>query len=213
MFITDRDLLAAEPMLFRDVLWTGQRLYKGSASTSAGVLTAAEGGLIAAGVQGGHVVVLDGGSYEVIERTDDTHLVVSRLRSETTDAAIPPPDASDRPAFIVTFAPQIAIIHRQILRMLDLEQGTAPVAPGLLSESAITNPRDLAPMEVFGSLYLILSAAAATAGPQSPLGIRAAFYRALFSQERGHALARLDRDGDGLADETRRLNIGFLRRA
>lgn len=214
MFINDRDLLVAEPNLFRDVVWVGQRLCRGTASTlnTTLTMTAPDTDFVAASVTTGHVVVVDGAAYEVIERIDGSVLTVSRLRPDAGDPPIPVPPIEDKPAWVVTFAPQIAVIHRQILRMLEVEPSASPSNPSAPLESSITNPQDLAAMEIFGTLYLVMSAAAATSGPQSPLGIRAAFYRSLFSQERARAAALLDLDGDGVAENVRRLNVAFLRR-
>ncbi len=214
MFITDRDLLALEPSLFRDVVWSGQRLCKATASTLNTTLTAtgADNDFSDAQITAGHVVVVDGAAYEVIERVSASELTISRLRPSTTDFPIPVSACTDKPLWIVTFAPQIRTIHQQILRMLGVEPAGAPVPPGTPTEAHITNRCDLAPLEIFGTLYLVLSAAAATAGPQSPLGIRAAFFRSLFSQERARAVATLDLDGDGRPETTARLNTAALQR-
>jgi hypothetical protein len=67
-------------------------------------------------------------------------------------------------------------------------------------------------MQTFGALHIILSAAAATTGPQSPLGIRASFYRTLYSQERGRVICTLDLDNDGIGETTRRMNAASLDR-
>ncbi|MBL8964394.1 MAG: hypothetical protein KF787_04665 [Phycisphaeraceae bacterium] len=218
MFITDRDLLAVEPNLFRDVQWVGQRLCRGTGSALNTTLTLHESDtdFNDGDVRAGHVVVVDGASYEVIDRIGGNELVVSRLRASPLDFAIPVTPAESRPVVVTTFEPQIAMIHRQVLGML----GVAPT-PGEgpsespvkgFVESMILNPRDLAPVEVFGTLFLALSAAAATSGPQSPLGIRASFHRALFSQERARAVAEIDADGDGVAEVRRRMSVSVLRR-
>lgn len=213
MFATDRDLLIVEPHLFRDVLWAGQRLLKATGSVTASILTlsSADTSAALANITQGHVAVVDGAAYEVLERTGELTLLISRLRSSVLDPQIPVPDLSGKPVHVSTFAPQIAMVHRQMLRMLGIEPEGSSI-PGAVGEAAITNPRDLAPMQAFGALHIILAAAAATTGPQSPLGIRASFYRTLYSQERGRVVCTLDLDGDGAPETTRRMNTAILDR-
>jgi hypothetical protein len=213
MFTTDRDLLIVEPHLFRDVLWVGQRLLKATCTISGSVLTVSSPDTTpeAADITTGHVAVVDGAAYEVLERTGEMTLTLSRLRPSVASPAIPVPDQASRPVHITTFAPQIRMIHQQMLRMLGIEPVDSNI-PGAITETAITNGRELAPMQTFGALHIILAAAAATTGPQSPLGIRASFYRTLYAQDRGRAVCTLDLDGDGIGETTRRMNVASLDR-
>jgi hypothetical protein len=212
-FATDRDLLALEPTVFRDAGWTSQRLVAGVADLSGTALTftSQDATLAAAGVTTGHVVLFDAVPLEVISRTSNTVLQVSRLRASTDDAAIPPTPASAKPALVYTFGPQIALAHRQLLCMLGIDPD-ADSAPGVLSEASITNPAMLRRAECLAALHLIYSALAAVGGPDSVPGRRADFYRAQLAIERQLAVAQLDTDGDSLPDATRRLNvIQFIR--
>ena len=70
MFATDRDLLALEPNLFRDVGWVSQRLVVGTGSISGTTLTmsAQDVAFDGAGVGAGSVVVVDSAAYEVRAR-------------------------------------------------------------------------------------------------------------------------------------------------
>ncbi|GMV26804.1 MAG: hypothetical protein AMXMBFR58_28350 [Phycisphaerae bacterium] len=215
MFITDRDLLVHEPSLFRDVVWTGQRLCKGVASVTGTTLTASalDNDFAAASIGAGHVAVVDGIACEVISRDDTDQLTVSRIRPTQLEPAIPVGPITDKPLWIVTFAPQIRLVHLQLLRLIGAEETGTGALPGAILESQITNPGDLASLEAFGVLAFLLAAAAATAASSSPLAVRAAFYRGLFSQERSRVTVRLDLDGDGVADAERRLNAAALERA
>ncbi len=214
MFATDRDLLVLEPNLFRDVAWAGQRLVSATGSISGATLTLSQFDvdLASAGVTAGHVATVDGVSYEVLTRLSPASATVSRLRAGTTDPALPPSPASGRPVTIASFRPQIALIHHQVLRMLGIEPMDPP-ALGRPTETSITNPDALARLEALGALHLILAAAAALEPPGGPLGARADLYRARFGDERQRAAARIDLDGDGLPDATRRLNVIQLMRA
>lgn len=205
MFATDRDLLVLEPNLFRDVGWLGQRLVQGTGSVSGTTLTVAGVDLAALGVTAGHVVVVDGASLEVIARLSATTLTVSRVRAEADSAVVPPAAGTGLAVVITTFRPQIALVHRQVLRML----GVAAVGEGSggeISEAQIVNAEDLRLVEAAGALHIVLASAAALAGPQSALGQRAEAFKRMFAAERGRVSARIDVDGDGVADAQRYLN-------
>lgn len=215
MFASDRDLLVLEPNLFRDVGWVGQRLVKGFGDVSGTSLTLTSQDVTfeAAGVDAGHVVLVESTPYEVIERLNATTVTVSRVREEEGGAVIPPTPGTARPVSVVTFRPQMAIVHGQILRLLGLEAGAGRAgSPG---EEAILNREGLRLLEALGTLHLIYAAAA---GPgtgrveQSAEWARARAYQARFAAERQRAVALLDLDGDGRPDATRRLNaIQFMR--
>ena len=213
MFAQDRDLLVLEPTLFRDVGWVGQRLVKGYASISGTTLTLSshDNDFEAAGVGAGHVVTFEGAGYEVLSRTSATVLEVSRARESVDAAAVPPAPAGSTPFEIVTFGPQLGVVHRRALRMIGID-ADAPADPEVLGESAVVNPDSLRVVEALGALHLIWSAASASSGPGSPQGRRAEEYRSRYEAERRRAAALLDTDGDGLADATRRLNaVRFVR--
>lgn len=76
----------------------------------------------------------------------------------------------------------------------------------------MTNPRGLWLVEALAALHQIYAAAAALSVEGSPAYARAEHYRARLAAERQRAAARLDTDGDGLADATRYLNtLPFVR--
>ncbi len=208
MFASDRSLLVLEPTLFRDVVWVGQRLVGGMGDVAGTTLTltSQDVTLEAANVEAGYVVLVGGAPYEVIERLTATTATISRIRASTGDGALPPTPVTAQAVAVVTFRPQIAMVHAQVLRLLGIEPG-ATAQPGTPSESSITNPEALEHIEALGAIHLILAAAAALSPPESALWARAEMYRQRFASERQRAIARLDLDGDGLADATRRLNI------
>jgi hypothetical protein len=219
MFSSDRDLLILEPNLFRDVGFAGQRLVKGTGTVSGGVLTltAQDNDFAAAGVAAGHVALVDGTPYEVLERLSATTVSLSRLRADPAGPALPPSPITDKPAEVVTFAPQIAASHRIILRLLGIEPDDPPM-PGLITESHITNPGALRLAECLHALSGVFYAACTgyTGGPGGAafsIWQRAQMYRERFEAERQTAAARIDTDNDGLPDATRRLNVIQLVRA
>lgn len=213
MFVTDRGLLVLEPSLFRDVVWVGQRLVSGVGAVSGTTLafTSQDVGLDAAGLTEGHVVTVAGAPYEVIERLSATSATISRLRASKGDAPLPPSPATGQPIAVVSFRPQIAMIHAQVLRMLGIEPGDGASGAGP-NESDIKNPEALERVEALGAIHLIFAAAAALSPPNSSLWARAEMYRQRFACERQRAAARIDLNGDGQPDATRRLNfIQFFR--
>jgi hypothetical protein len=208
MFAADRDLLVLEPNVFRDVAWAGQRLVKGTGTLAGTALTmeSQDTGFDDAGVDAGHVALIDGVAFEVLSRESATELTVSLLRAGESADPIPGGSGSGREVAVWTFRPQIEMVHAQVLRMLGIEPQDPP-QPGRLTESGITNPGALARVEALGALHLVFAAAAGGSPPDSPQWARAEMYRERFAAERQRASARVDLDGDGIPDATRRLNV------
>ncbi|MFN0131218.1 MAG: hypothetical protein ACKVW3_01595 [Phycisphaerales bacterium] len=203
---TDRDLLVFEPNLFRDIAWLSQRLVKATASISGTTLTisAYDVDLAGAGIGPGHVVVVDGAPFEIIERLTATTATVSRLRDDPEGSPITPTPMSSKPATIHTFAPQLGMVRDQVLRLVGLEPA---------DESRVTNPDALKRLVALGALHLAYTAASAAGGEQGWSGkawTRGQLYLQRFSDERQRAEAQIDLDGDGIADTRRRPNVGQL---
>lgn len=208
MFASDRDLIVLEPNLLRDVAWVGQRLVKGDATISGTTLTLSNQDIEfdSAGIEAGHIVLVDGVAYEVLVRLSKLTLTVSRMRTDSGDAAIPPTPVGPVPMAIYTFAPQLALVHNQVLRLIGIEPED-PASLGRPTESSITNPGTLRRLVGLGALHLIYAAASALSPAQSPQAARAAMYRSRFGAERERVAVRLDLNGDGYPDATRRPNV------
>ena len=208
MFATDRDLLVLEPSLVRDVGWAGQRLVKGTGDVSGTTLTmtSQDVGFELAEVAAGHVVVVGGVVYEVLATISNTQLTISRMRADPEGAALPPSATTGAAVEVMTYGPQLAMVHAQVLRMLGIDPDEA-AAEGVVTESSITNGGSLALLEALGALHLVFAAASALAGDGSPAAFKAGMYRDRFTAERGRAAARIDTDGDGVADATRRPSV------
>jgi len=209
MLATDRDLLVLEPNLFRDISWAGQRLLETTGSTSGNVLTLAGGDAAAAGVTTGHVALVGGVALEVIERTAPGTLVVSRVRAAGDGPIIPPPTLAAQPVVVTSFAPQLALVTAQALRLVGVGPGT-DAGPDGPTESDITDAGALRPLVCLGALHLIYAAASSLAGAGSPAHQRAELYRERFGAERSRASAPIDLDGDGVADVIRRPSVTRL---
>ncbi len=219
MFAQDRDILAIEPSVFRDVAWVGQRLSRGtgtvSSPASGGVLTIAapDVDLALAGVGAGHVAVVDGAAYEIMERLSGTQVRLSRARALATDPQIPPsPVASGVECWIVTFAPQLALAHRQVLAMAGIDPDSPEPAPGRVGEGHVTNARALARVEALLALHLVYAAAGSAAPEGAPVVRRARELLAMYREERSRARVEVDLNGDGMPDAVRLLNGAVLTR-
>ncbi len=214
MFATDRDLLVLEPSLVRDVGWAGQRLVKGTGDVAGTTLTmtSQDVGFELAEVGAGHVVVVGGVLYEVVGTIDNTKLTISRMRASVDGGLLPPSATTGAVVEVPTFLPQLAMVHGQVLRMLGIDPDE-PAGVGVVSEVSITNPGSFALFEALGALHLVFAAAAALAGEGSPAAFKAGMYRERFAAERGRVAARIDTDGDGVADATRRPSVVQLIRS
>ncbi len=200
MFAQDRDMLAIEPHAFTDALWAGRRLASGTAGVTGTTLTttSATTDFIEAQAEAGQVVVFNGVPLEVIEVTSATVVEVSRVRALLDDDPLPPAGLGSASFTLVSFAPQLAIVHRQLMGMLGLDRLDGP------GPEVVVNGEPLAHAEALGALHLVYAAASALSGPSSALGARAAMYADMFSRARQSLAVGLDLDGDGVVDATRR---------
>ena len=217
MLAFDRDILALEPMIFRDTIWLSQRLCRGTVNVNEGAVDALtlDVEFDVAGVARGHVVTVAGTSYEILTVNDGTQLTVSRLRFSEVVAGAPPSPIAGVEAYVMTFRPQLSLVERQIYLMAGLDPDNAPdpvVGPSQPTPAQITNPAALRHLNVLGALHIIFTAANFSSVPDSALGRRAAMYRAAFNEERARVRIEIDLDGDGRPDVTRRLNSLWLRR-
>jgi len=201
---TDRDLLALEPNVFRDVVFASQTLAAGDDGVIAGTtLTSVAADFAAAGVGAGSVVVIGGRTtLEVVERQSAGLLTVSLPRASVLDAAIPPTAGLDLSFRAATFAPQIALAEREALRDLGLDEGDAAaiVGGGMTRLTAI------------GALRHVYAASATSADDGDPHWSRAMRWMEERKRELRRVVVGLDRDGDGVAEETRRVQPARLAR-
>ncbi|MDQ7014743.1 MAG: hypothetical protein Q9O74_12760 [Planctomycetota bacterium] len=214
MFARDRDLLVLEPSLVRDIGWVGQRLVQGTGSIAGTTLTmtSQDVGFDDAGVDSGGVVVVGGVVYEVVAQLSASTLTISRMRGADDGAVLTPSPVTGVGVEVPTFLPQLAMVHGQVLRMLGIDPDEA-AGVGVVSESSIVNPGSFVLLEALGTLHLVFAAASALASEGSPAAFKMGMYRERFAAERGRVSARIDTDGDGVADATRRPSVVQLVRA
>lgn len=208
-FAKDRDLLALEPALFRDVAWAALRRVSASdAQVSGFALSSASSDFGAAGVDAGAVALVDGAPLEVVEREDAQTLTVSLLRASAGDPLIRPPSSAQASLSVMSFAPQLEAMHAEVMRALGLEPGAEE-----LGEASVTNPRSVAHVEALGALHLVFAGAAALTGADSPAWTRAESYRERFGEARRRLCVGVDLDNDGRPDAVRRVSAARFIRA
>jgi len=209
-FSTDRDLVVYEPTLFTDAPFIAQQRVSVTDGALTGTqLTSVDADFAAAQVEAGSIVLIDKTPYEVIERSDAQTLTVSLLRNRLSDEAIPGTDGTDLVVKVRTFAPQAAILHDTLLRLLGIEPDD-PDAP--LTEDSVVSLSVMARLEALGTLERIYSGAAAITGDNAQLREKAGEYGRRFHLAAARSTVLIDVDDDGHADERRHLGLVRLSR-
>lgn len=209
-FSTDRDLLVHEPTVFTDAPFVAQqRLQVNDGALSGTQLTSADADFEAAQVEPGSVVLIDRTPHEVVQRVDEQTLTVSLLRTRLSDEPIPGADGTDLNVRVRTFAPQAAMIHDALLKLLGIDPSD-PHAP--LTEDAVVSLSVMARLEALGTLERIYSGAVALAGDNTELHAKAQSYGRQFHLAARQSTVLVDVDGDGHADERRHFGLMRLQR-
>jgi len=209
-FSSDRDLLAYEPQVFTDVPFAAQqRVSVADGELGGTTLTSASADFAAAQVDAGDVVLIAGLAHEVLSRTDAHTLEVSLPRTNLTDAAIPSHGGTQLAVQVRTFAPQAAVVHDELLRLLRMD----PDDPQpILTEDAIVSLSLMSRLEALGTLARLYAGGVAVIGDNAGLQRKEAEYRGRFREACAAAVVRLDTDGDGFADEQRRIGASRMER-
>ncbi|MEI7658712.1 MAG: hypothetical protein WCK33_11675 [Phycisphaerae bacterium] len=196
MFARDIDLIVIAPTLFRDVVWPSQTLLRTQGAVEESVLSPMDKDVDfeRLGVDSGHVVMLGETATEVVKRVDERRLLLSRPRAEGGEVIeVGKYKGAVR---IGTFAPQIEVVHRRLLRWAEIEEA-----------GRVTDPRAGAYAEALGALALIHFA------DEPAPSARGVQYQRRFEIECERLVLRLDMNGDGVAEQARRVSGGPMHRA
>ncbi|MCH8824832.1 MAG: hypothetical protein IH984_15150 [Planctomycetes bacterium] len=209
--IDDRDLLIHEPSLFLDASSVATSVLSATDGiVSSGTLFSSSSDFETPGIEFGYVVVVNGEALEVISRTDQNKIVVSKPRLLSTDTEIEPDTGSSLNLEVLTFARLIAEVQAWVLGAFGID-ASDPVTP--LDETAILNPEEVESLIALRTLARAFAAASAIAPTDSSLSQRATLYAGLAAEARRQTKAVIDLDGDGIADATRHLDVVSLKRS
>lgn len=208
LLCTDTDLVRVEPNVFSEIQWLSQRLVKATGTVSGTTLTISTPDVNFDGAQlaSGMVVLVGGVVHEVIAKLSATTATISRVRPSNADAVLTPAPVSGVEVIVATMMPQAAGVSDRVCRMFGVKPEPAAGDP------TFSDPGELTRFAALLTLAAAYSAAASISGDDSPIGKRAAKYRELAREERRVLTARIDLDGDGLADAVRRPSVVVLER-
>lgn len=212
-FSTDRDLLVMEPNVFTDAAIAAQtRLSVADAAVSGTTLTSAAADFAAAGIDAGSVVLIADVAHEVVGRDDAHTLTVSLPRAQLSDAPIPGPGGTGLSLVARTFAPQAALVHDALLRLIGIDTDDPDAT---LDEDSVVSLSTMSHLETLGTLERLYASAGeliAPGGWRNTLLLKGDDYRRRFREALGRAAILLDADGDGHADRTVRPGVATLTR-
>lgn len=207
LFSNDVDLLTYEPMLFNGSDLAGQVLCKGANGVLAGTsFTAAGENFTGKGVAAGGVIFLqslDGminAAYEIVSVTSTTQLVISVVRWDPQQPAIPIGNASGLIYRIQTFSPQAAKAMIEITARLGLQPGDAGAEYGI---GDIYNIGSLVRPSVYHVLKTIFGTLAGTEDDESKkYSLKRDYYLLMYHASMYCVRVALDTNGDGVAEYT-----------
>lgn len=203
--INDIDLLLIEPSLFTDAADAAVELIASDdGNISGSQLNSGQVDFEDAGVTAGQVVVVNGEPLEVVDRLGKTELSVSARRLPGSPV-IDPGNGTGLMFSVLTFARHVEDAERWLARALGLDQNH-PTTP--LSEENVLNYDELADLVSYRVTATAFAQAAAADPADDSLRDRAELYERMAVEVRQLATALIDIDGDGVADEQRRLAVG-----
>jgi hypothetical protein len=205
-FSNDVDILKYEPILFGELHLPGQVLAAGTGGTLSGTTFTASGAdFVSAQVLAGGVIYLqsaDGsldGAYEIVSVDSTTQLSISVIRSDSDDAAVAPPVATDVSYRISTFRPQASEAGFKLTEYFGIRPGnpeSAYDAEDVLDTDVLKRASVFA---VVSSVYAML---ASTAKDEN-FWKKSLHYQKLFERAKERCRLSIDVGSDGVADVTR----------
>jgi hypothetical protein len=211
-FSNDVDILKYEPILFGELHLPWQVLAAGSGGTLSGTTFVASGAdFVSALVTTGQVIYLqsaDGsidGAYEIVSVDSATELTVSVIRTDSSDAPIAPPAATDITYRISTFGPQASEVGFQLTEYFGIKPGNPASdvdVENILDTDVLKRTSVFA---IISGVYAILASKA----KDENFWKKSQHYQKLFEKARERCQISIDIGGDGMADITK---VGASRR-
>jgi len=206
IFSNDADILKYEPVLFGELHLPGQVLAAGTGGTLSGTTFTASGAdFVSAQVSAGGVIYLqsaDGlldGAYEIILVDSATALTISVVRSDSDDAAVAPPAATEISYRISTFRPQASEAGFKLTEYFGIRPGnpeSAYDAEDVLDRDVLKRASVFA---VVSSVYAMLASKA----KDENFWKKSLHYQKLFERAKERCRLSIDVGSDGVADVTR----------
>jgi hypothetical protein len=205
-FSNDVDILKYEPVLFGELHLPWQILVTGSSGTLSGTTFAAsDADFVSALITTGHVIYLQSangyldGAYEIVSVDSPTELTVSVIRTDSNDAPIAPPAATDIFYRISTLGPQASEVGFQLTEYFSIGPGN-PTSEVDVEDVLYTDVLKRASVfAVISSVYAML----ASKDKDENFWKKSLHYRRLFEMARERCRLSMDIDGDGVADITK----------
>jgi len=194
-----------EPILFGELHLPQQVLATGTGATLSGTTFTASGAdFVSAQVSAGGVVYLqsaDGsleGAYEIVSVDSVTQLTISIIRSDSKNAAVAPPPATDISYRISTFGPQANEVGFQLTEYFGISPGNPASEIDVEDVLDTSVLKQASVFAVISSVYAMLASKA----KDENFWKKSLYYQKLFAKARQRCRLSIDLGTDGLADVT-----------
>lgn len=200
-FCDDAELLAWEPSVFSEEVFSHQSVIREVAGTLTGTQLEMDEEVLGAVLPGMvmRVALADGTLSqltEVVSVEDSTHATISALRGRSTEAAVSPLVSGAVKVTVVTFRPQIGAVGDSLLELIGVSSDRGHEASPKFGETA-----GFRPATVFGTLAAVYRALAAAENVNNIVLSKRAFYEGLAQASRQTIAALVDANGDGVPEK------------
>jgi len=205
-FSNDADILKYESILFGELHLPGQVLAAGVGGVLNGTtFTAGGADFVSSQISAGGVVYLqtaDGlldGAYEIVSVDSATQLIISVVRSDSDDTAVPPPSATGISYRVSTFGQQASEVGFQLTEYYGIKPGNPD---SIYSAEDVFDATVLKRASVFGVISIVYAMLASKAKDDN-FWKKSLHYQRLFERARERCKLSIDVGSDGVADLTR----------
>lgn len=203
--INDTDLLLIEPSLFTDASVAAITVDENDDATITDTsLSSAGSDFYESSVTAGQVIVVNGEPLEIVSMQSKSQLEVSGRRLPE-GVPVPPGDGTGLSFVVRTFMRHVEDAELWLARALGLDAAD-PATP--LTSADVINYDELADLVSYRVIATAFAQSAAAAPSDASLRDRAELYDRMASEVKQLVTALIDLDGDGVADERRRLAVG-----